>query len=104
MQEVSLSLALPGRGLLHEWISVQPYELSITRTVIQEFLVAQKVYDISEKEKINQTKEAVRDHLLSNCQTDLWKLTDAEFFISFTLCCASFTRKNWILLAEEIVT
>lgn len=38
MQEVSLSLALPGRGLLHEWISVQPYELSITRTVIQELL------------------------------------------------------------------
>lgn len=71
MQEVSLSSALPGRGLLHEWISVQPYELSITRTVIQELLVAQKVYDISEKEKINQTKEAVRDHLLSNCQTDL---------------------------------
>ena len=71
MQEVSLSLALHGRGLLHKWISVQPYELSITRTVIQELLVAQKVYDISEKEKINQTKEAVRDHLLSNCQTDL---------------------------------
>lgn len=72
MQEVSLSLALPGRGLLHEWISVQPlYMLSITRTVIQELLVAQKVYDISEQEKINQTKEAVRDHLLSNCQTDL---------------------------------
>lgn len=71
MQEVSLSLALPGRGPLHEWISVQPYKLSITRTVIQELLVAQKVYDISEQEKINQTKEAVRDHLLSNCQTDL---------------------------------
>lgn len=71
MQKVSLSLALPGRGLLHEWISVQPYKLSITRTVIQELLVAQKVYDISEQEKINQTKEAVRDHLLSNCQTDL---------------------------------
>lgn len=50
---------------------MQPYELSITRTVIQELLVAQKVYDISEQEKINQTKEAVRDHLLSNCQTDL---------------------------------
>lgn len=64
-------MALPGRGLLHEWISVQPYKLNITRTVIQELLVAQKVYDISEKEKINQTKEAVRDHLLSNCQTDL---------------------------------
>lgn len=71
MQEVSLSLALHGRGLLLEWISVQPYKLNITRTVIQELLVAQKVYDISEMEKINQTKEAVRDHLLSNCQTDL---------------------------------
>lgn len=57
-----------SRGLLQP---VQPYKLIITRTVIQENLVAQNVYDISEKEKINQTKEAVRDYFLSNCQTDL---------------------------------